>query len=106
MLNCLLVMPRSVMKKGEGYIFPSGIAYVSSSMKKEKDFRVINLNLNHTDEAIETIIKQYIEKYAIDVVLTGGLSIQFIALKQIVACVKKLNPQIITIMGGIDYWKS
>ncbi|MDI6839404.1 MAG: hypothetical protein QMD71_00885 [bacterium] len=45
-LNFLLVMPRLVQSVGDGYVFPLGIAYVSSSMKKA-GFNVLTLNLNH-----------------------------------------------------------
>ena len=45
-LGYLLVMPRLVQNIGDSYGFPLGIAYVSSSMKKE-GFNVATLNLNH-----------------------------------------------------------
>lgn len=33
-LNILIVMPRFVKNVGEGYYFPLGIAYISSSLKE------------------------------------------------------------------------
>lgn len=98
-LNYLLVMPRFVESLKEGYNFPLGIAYISSVLKAE-GFNVFNLNLNHLDGEIETIINQEISAHKIDVVLTGGLSYQFINLKNIIDAVKNNHPSLKIIMGG------
>ena len=55
-LNFLIVMPRLVQKTDDGYVFPLGIAYVSSSLKKA-GFNVFTLNLNHHEGEVFDIIK-------------------------------------------------
>ncbi len=98
-LNYLLVMPRLVQEIGDGYSFPLGIAYISSSMKKE-GYKVIALNLNHRDGEVFNIIKQEIEKDKIDVVATGGLSFQYNTVRNVIEAAKKIDKKIITIVGG------
>src|SRR3989338_7474378 len=98
-LNYLLVMPRLVQNIGDGYVFPLGVAYVSSSMKKA-GFNVFTLNLNHKEGDVFEIIKKTIEKNNIHVVATGGLSPQYHLVKNVIESAKKVNNNIITIVGG------
>ena len=98
-LNCLIVMPRIVEKKGDWYFFPLGIAYVSSSMKKA-GLDVINLNLNDTDKNVEEVMFEYVNKFNIDIVLTGGLTGQYNSIREIICSSKKCKKKIINIVGG------
>lgn len=98
-LNYLLVMPRLVQNIGDGYSFPLGIAYISSSMKKA-NFNVSTINLNHRDGDIYDILKREIADREIDVVATGGLSFQYNTVKLVIEAAKKINNSIITIVGG------
>ncbi len=98
-LNILLIIPRLVRMVGEGYQFPLGIAYISASLKKA-GYKVFNINLNHDGRAVQDIISEFISKYKIDVVGSGGISIQYNSLYQIFKYVKEINSQIITIVGG------
>jgi len=92
-------MPRLVQTVGEGYQFPLGISYVSSSLKKA-GYAITTLNLNHDSRKIAEIIKEAIAKHHIDVVATGGISIQYNSLYEILKCVKAANPDITTVVGG------
>lgn len=96
-LKYLIVMPRFVQNSGDGYQFPLGICYVSSSMKKH-GFQVYTLNLNHYEDI--SVLDDYISKYDIDVVITGGLSVHYRIIRPIVERVKKINQNITTIVGG------
>lgn len=98
-LNFLLVMPRLMQSVGDGYVFPLGIAYISSSLKKA-GFKVHTLNLNHCEGDVADIIRDEIVKECIDVVATGGLSPQFHLVKSVVDAAKDANPQIINVVGG------
>ncbi len=98
-LNYLLVMPRLVQEIGDGYSFPLGIAYISSSMKKA-GFKVRTLNLNHRPGKLADIISEEIKKNKIDVVATGGLSFQYNTVRDVIEAAKKVDNQIITIVGG------
>lgn len=97
--NYLIVMPRLVEDVGAWYIFPLGIPYVSSCLK-QAGFNVYTLNLNDECGNVSKIIQKYIGKYDIDVVLTGGLSIEYFAIKEILYSVKQYSSDIITIVGG------
>jgi len=98
-LNYLLVMPRLIQNIGDGYSFPLGVAYISSSMKKA-GYNVIMLNLNHRDGGVFDIIKREIEDKKIDVVATGGLSFQYSTVRRVLEAAKRVNSEIITIVGG------
>lgn len=98
-LNFLLVMPRLVQNIGDGYVFPLGLAYVSSSMKKA-GFNVFTLNLNHRPGDIFEIIRSVIKENDIHVVATGGLSPQYHLIKSVVESAKRVNDSVKTIVGG------
>ena len=97
--NYLLVMPRLVQNMGDGYSFPLGIAYISSSMKKS-GYNIITLNLNHRNGEVDEIIGKEIEENKINVVATGGLSFQYSTVRRVVEAAKRVNREIITIVGG------
>lgn len=98
-LNQLIVMPRIVNQVGDWYQFPSGIAYVSASLKAA-GFNVYTLNLNHKTESIKDILTEYIKKYDIDIVSTGGLTGQYGAIREVMYYAKEIKPEVITIVGG------
>lgn len=98
-LSVLIVMPRLVKTVGDGYQFPLGIAYVSASLKKA-GYRVFTVNLNHDARTINEIIRESISQHSIDIVASGGISIQYSALSEIFRYVKEIDPGITTIVGG------
>lgn len=97
--NFLLVMPRLMQSIGDGYVFPLGIAYISSSMKKA-GFNVVTLNLNHREGDVFEIMKSTIKENNIHVVATGGLSPQFHLVKNVIESAKRINSNILTVVGG------
>lgn len=98
-MNYLLVMPRFVDTIGEWYHFPLGIPYVSSSMK-QSGLRVFTLNMNSREGVTREIIAEEIRTHSIDVVLTGGLSFQYPAIREILQAAKEVDPRIVTVAGG------
>jgi len=97
--NFLLVMPRIVEYIGEGYIFAMGLPYISAALKAA-GYNVFTVNMNHYEGETGDILRDLIEKHDIDVVGTGGLSPQFHIIKNIVSEVKRINSDIITVVGG------
>jgi len=98
-LNFLVVMPRLVQKTGEGYQFPLGIAYISASLKAA-EYTVYTLNLNHVTGDLFAALQHAIATHHIDVVLTGGISMQYNSIFELVKFTKMLNPNMINIVGG------
>lgn len=98
-LNFLLVMPRLVQNIGDGYSFPLGISYVSSSMKKA-GFNVVTLNLNHREGDVFEVVKSVIDENRIDVVATGGLSFQYNTIRSVIESAKLAGSDIVTVVGG------
>ena len=97
-LNFLIVMPRLVQVVGEGYQFSLGIAYISATLKVA-EYNVYTLNLNHIEDAFGSI-KRAIHEHNIDAVLTGGISIQYNTIYELVKFTKTVKPDIINIVGG------
>lgn len=98
-LKVLVLMPRLVNKIGEGYQFPLGIAYISASLKKA-GFSVVTANLNHIEGDVYDILDQLITDNDIDIVATGGISVQFNTIFEIVRDAKRIRPDVRTIIGG------
>ncbi len=98
-MNYLFVMPSSTQIKTQAYVFPIGIAYVTSSLKATGR-NVVTLNLNYKDGTVAEIIEKAIIENDIDVIATGGLSAQYWAMKEIIDSAKRVKKDIITWVGG------
>lgn len=107
-LNYLLITPRTSTLPypqnvgalgGALWPVPMGMAYVSSSLKAVSR-HVYNLNLDYDSREIHEAIEKAIEEHRIDAVLTGGLAGQFSKIKSVVDAVKRVNPEIMVIVGG------
>lgn len=98
-LGILIVVPRIVARAGDWYQPPLGLGYVSAILK-ECGFSVFNLNLNESDDTIETQIQKGLTNNSIDVVMTGGVTGQYSSIFDVVYTVKKNSPEIINVVGG------
>ena len=98
-LNYLIVVPRIVNAVGDWYQFPLGIAYISASLK-QANFNVFTLNLNNEEGTPDTILCHVISQQNIDVVMTGGLTGQYGAIRTVLAAAKQAKPDVVTIVGG------
>nr|VFJ58655.1 MAG: Radical SAM superfamily enzyme YgiQ, UPF0313 family [Candidatus Kentron sp. FM]VFJ67616.1 MAG: Radical SAM superfamily enzyme YgiQ, UPF0313 family [Candidatus Kentron sp. FM]VFK11389.1 MAG: Radical SAM superfamily enzyme YgiQ, UPF0313 family [Candidatus Kentron sp. FM] len=98
-MNYLIVVPRIVSQLGDWYMFPQGIAYVSSSMQAT-GFRLAKLNLNHVAGDEYAVLASMIRDNDIEVVLTGGLTGQYGAIRKILEVSKGVRPEIVTVVGG------
>lgn len=97
-MNFLFVTPKYVTR-GLVYTFNLGLAYVSSHMK-HRGFNVFCLNTCHYDDPIEQQLSEYISNKQIDVICTGGMSINFLEINTLLEAAKKIKPEIITVVGG------
>lgn len=98
-MNYLLVIPRFTNKPGDYYYYPLGIPYIAGSLKNAgKNVEIINLN--EIAGPVNAIISEAVGKHAIDVVLTGGMSGHYTAIKNIVAASVEAKKGIITVVGG------
>ena len=94
----LLVIPNVGCNWGEWPVPPIGIPYVSAYMKKQ-GISVHCLNLPICDEPMKTL-EQTIRQEQIDIVATGDLVVNYLAVKEIGDCAKMVSPYIITSLGG------
>ena len=80
------------------YMFPLGIAYVSSSLKKS-GYNVFTLNLNFYEDWRKEL-ESVLYKNNIDVVGTGGLTADYKQISEIISFVKSVRPSVIFVLGG------
>jgi len=97
-VNFLFVNPK-LAGAGCYYNFPIGLAYIVSYMK-HKGFSVHSLNLCHSDEPVAQQLSKCIEDKKIDAVCTGSMSFYWNEVSEVVEAAKKINPKIITVVGG------
>lgn len=97
-MNFGLVFPKYV-NKGQMYDFYFGLAIISSCMK-QRGFNVFCLNPNHFIGSIEQQLSDFITKNHIDVICTGGMSIHYSEINNVLEASKQIKPDIITVVGG------
>lgn len=100
-MNYLLVMPKKLYTSPhtpEG-IFPLGIAYVSAALK-QGGFSVYTANLDFPARDLYPALQEMIPAWNIDVVCTGGLTLDYHKIKDVIDTARKINPKVITVVGG------
>ena len=98
-MNQLIVVPRIVNTVGDWYQFPMGIAYISSCLR-HAGFNVSLINLNNIHGSVGDILKKEILEHDIEVVMTGGVTGQYGAIKEIFETAQLVREDIITVAGG------
>ena len=98
MLNYLVVMQQIADNDDVQYQFPTGICLISSVLKATGR-SVYTLNLNYKNEPLKELYDAIVDN-DIDVVLCGGLSQEYNAIKTILDVVKNTSNRIKTIVGG------
>lgn len=100
-MNFLLVMPRKLSKGADttSVIFPLGIAYVSAALK-EAGFKVYTLNLDFPEQEAYPALERAIQTHDIHVVCTGGLSLDYHKVQEVLLAAKSVRKDIITVVGG------
>lgn len=97
-MKFLFVNPK-VAARGQYYDFPLGLAYVSAYMK-HSGYATYCLNLCHDDSPIEKQLFNAITGNSIDVVCTGGMSVNFNAVEEVVQAARKVRPAVKIVVGG------
>jgi radical SAM superfamily enzyme YgiQ (UPF0313 family) len=97
-LGFLFVAPK-VARVKQQHPFPYGMAYVSAMLRRE-GFRVSCLDMSFSDEPCEQQLKQRIERDAVDVVCTGGMSVDYHQINEVVALARKFDSRLLTVVGG------
>jgi len=98
-LNILIVLPRIYKNIYEPEHFPVGIAYVSSALKKA-GYTVDILNLNFLDGSVYDNLSKVLRQKKYDIVETGGITINYKLIKEIIDNVKKIDINTYTLIGG------
>jgi anaerobic magnesium-protoporphyrin IX monomethyl ester cyclase len=86
--------------------FPTGLAYIASSLKKA-GYEVHGLNLNNIfgyasgKDMVDGEIKKVLKENHYDLISTGGICTDYLALRDITSCVRNLTTTPIVLGGGI-----
>jgi len=94
----LMVMPKFNSGKGTPYHFALGLPHVSAALKLI-GLNVLNLNLNHHDDPI-IALEQHLQGHLINAVATGGTSMDYQRVYDILVATKSKYPMITTVVGG------
>ncbi len=94
-----IIVPRWVGRAYDYYAFPLGLAYISAILKRDSH-TVSVLNCNNHSETIDQLIASFILENKPEVVCTGGLSVHFSIIDQLVACVRNTDSAIKIVLGG------
>ncbi len=97
-MNFGLVIPKYV-NTGQQYNFYTGLAIISSCMKQH-GLNVFCLNPNHDCVDFEQQLSDFITINNINTICTGGMSKNFKEINEVLEISKKINPNIINIVGG------
>ena len=100
-VRVLIIAPRtrSVGREYYSYVMPVGLAYISSVLK-QNGYAVDSLNLNHSDNPVEDVIRDALSNEEYNYVLTGGLSVHYTPVKKCVEAVRKYGPDAKIVLGG------
>lgn len=82
------------------YYYPLGLLYISAALKAA-GYDVHCLNTNHYEGTVEELLREKIAKLGgYDYVLTGGLSIEFKRVRNVVNAVRSVSTKSKLILGG------
>ena len=98
-MNISLIIPKYGKQDGDYYNFPLGFGYVSSVLGLQ-GYQLRNLNLNHFSLPFDYVVETHIRMFGINVVCLGGQSTCYSQIKMLIAIVRKVDPQIVVIVGG------
>jgi len=97
-MNALIIVPPLASKPVQYYNLPMGLLYVASAIRGQCDTTILNLT-EYPYWEHERIIKYRAKE--VDVVLIGGLSVHYRAIKRIVDIVKKYCDIPVIVGGGL-----
>ena len=96
--SVLFVHPK-VARAGAYYEFPLGMAYVYAVLKQQ-NVTVRFLDLCRRDAPVQEQIREALEAVPTSVVCTGGMSVYFNAIHEVVQATREIDPQVTTLVGG------
>ncbi len=100
-MKILLIIPRYNLTNliNYEYMFPLGLAYISSAIKKA-GYEVDIINLNHLNGTVEEIVKKKLDSKKYDIVCSGHIGIGYAVIEKIINASKNHFSKPITIIGG------
>lgn len=94
----LLVVPRFA-HPGLPYSFPVGLGHISATLKR-LGHEVCCLNLNHTAQPLDEVLKETLARTGCDVLLTGAISPDYALVRDICNAARAARPDVLQVVGG------
>jgi radical SAM superfamily enzyme YgiQ (UPF0313 family) len=91
---------RNLSDTNYAYYLPSGLAYIIASLKAA-GFAVDVLNPNHSDDTTRNAVREMFFERDYRVVFTGGVSLNYPVIKDIVTYVREISSAKVVVGGGI-----
>ncbi|MCK4797746.1 MAG: radical SAM protein [Spirochaetes bacterium] len=100
-MKILLIVPcfNSTDKVNYEYIFPIGLGYISSTLKKAK-YDVTCLNLNHKTGKLSDLVNSALDEQDYDVLSMGHIGTGYLTIKELINTAHNHKSKPITIIGG------
>jgi radical SAM superfamily enzyme YgiQ (UPF0313 family) len=110
-LNILVIVPRyntgsgyhynpDLQTPNYSYYLPSGLAYIISSLKSS-GYNVDVLNPNHSEKTTRDAVRDAFFAKDYDITFTGGVSLQFPVIRDIVIYIREMSVCPVVVGGGI-----
>jgi radical SAM superfamily enzyme YgiQ (UPF0313 family) len=97
-MKALIIVPRYANRPVDYYNLPMGMLYLATAIRKQADVSILNLN-EILQQDVEHIIKRRVKN--VDIVFTGGLSVHFMQIKDILRMVRTYSKAKIVVGGGL-----
>lgn len=96
--HVMFVIPRFAAP-GQFYRYPLGLAYVYAFLKRH-GISISCLNLCHESQNTRVLIKRELAKRHVDMICTGGMTMSWELINDILLSTKRINKDVITVVGG------
>jgi len=108
-MNILIILPRTnrdlwTYEPNDSearftYLMPLGLPYISAALKRA-GFNVDVLNMNHESGTVQDIVRRHVTCESYSIIFTGGVSIFYPAVRDIIKCVRAVSHGAKIVVGG------
>ena len=98
-MKIIIVMPKYNHLPYDVYMFPVGLGYISSTLRRA-GHTVMGVNCNHSDAEPAELVQRMVRETSAQACLTGGLSPYLPQIRSIFSAARQADPRIINIVGG------
>ncbi len=95
----LIAFPPPGYKRGDPYLLPIGLMYISAALKKSGHL-VECINFHHSNRPVDEVLRNLSMRKEFDFVGVGGMSYQYTMLKEAISKIRAVFPRARILVGG------